>query len=184
MLYKTQGIIIRRSNANDFDRWLTVYTKEFGKILLKAKSVRKNESKLRGHLELFLFSQLMVAPARRKSEPGKGFDVVAGAETIESFSRLRQNISSLAAAHYLAEIIDKLIVGPERDAHIWNLLLESFIQIDQGGEIKKIVSRFESAILEYLGYGQQKNPVGFIEAMLNERIKSKEFLSGVSGNFS
>ncbi|MBU1137070.1 recombination protein O N-terminal domain-containing protein, partial [Patescibacteria group bacterium] len=39
MLYKTQGIIIRRGNANDFDRLLTVYTKEFGKVLLKAKSV-------------------------------------------------------------------------------------------------------------------------------------------------
>ena len=184
MLYKTQGIIIRRQNTNDFDRLLTVYTKEFGKILLKAKSVRKNESKLKGHLELFLYVHLLVAPARRNGEQSKGFDVVAGAETIENFSRLRQNVSALAAVHYLSEITDKLIAGPEKDDNIWNLLLESFICLNKGSDAKEAVSGFERKILDYLGYGQQKNPVDFIEVLLNERIKSKAFLSGVVNNFS
>ncbi|PIP15463.1 MAG: DNA repair protein RecO [Candidatus Portnoybacteria bacterium CG_4_10_14_0_2_um_filter_43_36] len=184
MLYKTRGIIIRRSNANDFDRLLTVYTKEFGKVLLKAKSVRKNESKLKGHLELFLYSRLMVAPARRTGKQTRSFDIVAGAETIENFSKLRQNISSLAAAYYLSEITDKLVAGPEKDGDIWNLLLGGFNQLNKGEDAQKTIGNFENKILEHLGYGQQKNPADFIEAILNERIKSKMFLSGIVNNFS
>ena len=169
MLYKTQGIIIRRGNANDFDRLLTVYTKEFGKVLLKAKSVRKNESKLKGHLELFLLVHLMIAP-------GRGLDIITGVETIENFSNLRQNVSSLAVAHYLAEITDKLIAGPEKDANIWNLLLESFSWLNKGEDIKKTIGNFENKILEYLGYGQQKNPVSFIEVLINQKLSSTIFL--------
>jgi len=169
MLYKTEGIIIKKQNLNDLDRLLTVYSKDFGKLLIKAKSVRKNQAKLKGHLELFLYSHLMIAP-------GKGFDIVTGAETIESFSGLHKNLPSLAGAYYLSELTDKLIAGPEKDEHIWNLLLNSFEELNQGKDIKNIVNDFEGKLLEYLGYGQQENPLSFIESMINERIKSCLFL--------
>jgi len=75
MLYKTQGIIIKNSNLGEVDRLITVYTNDFGKLVIKGKSVRKNQAKLKGHLELFLYSHLMIAP-------GRGFDIITGAETI------------------------------------------------------------------------------------------------------
>ena len=81
MLYKTQGIIIKNSNLGEFDRLITAYTQDFGKLIIKGKAVRKNQAKLKGHLELFLCSHLMIAP-------GRGFDVITGAETIEKFSHL------------------------------------------------------------------------------------------------
>ena len=37
-VYKTEGIIIGKFNSNEFDKLLVVYTKDFGKILVKAKS--------------------------------------------------------------------------------------------------------------------------------------------------
>ena len=88
MLYKVRGIIIKKTNLGDTDRLITVYSKDFGKILVKAKSIRKNQAKLKGHLELFLYSHLMIAP-------GKGFDIITGAETIEPFSRLHNRLPSL-----------------------------------------------------------------------------------------
>ena len=56
--YKTQGIIIKRTNLGEFDRLLTVYTKDFGKILIRGKSIRKNQAKLKGHLELFFINSI------------------------------------------------------------------------------------------------------------------------------
>ncbi len=163
MIYKTQGIIIKRNNLNDIDRLLTVYSKDFGKILIKAKSVRKNQSKLKGHLELFLYSHLMIAP-------GRGFDIVTGAETIENFSRLRNDLSCLTAAYYLSNLTDKLIIGPEKDENVWHLLFSSFRELDKGKEIKNTVSNFEKNILGYLGYGEQKEPIRFIESLINQKI--------------
>ena len=182
MLYKTQGIIIKSENLGELDRLLTIYTRDFGKILARAKSVRKNQAKLKGHLETFFYSHLMMAPAR-------GVDIVTGAETIESFSFLRQNLSCLAAAYYLAELIDQLIVGPERDADIWRLLLDSFRAlnkisgVDENKEafsIKKVIDNFERGLLGFLGYGSiQKNSAAFIRSLLGEGIKSENFLKRV-----
>jgi len=53
MLYKTQGIIIKNSNLGEVDRLITVYTNDFGKLVIKGKSVRKNQAKLKGHLVTF-----------------------------------------------------------------------------------------------------------------------------------
>ncbi len=185
MLYKTEGIIIKKQNLNDLDRLLTIYTKDYGKILVKAKSVRKNQAKLKGHLELFLLSHLVIAPARRRyassvaGGPGRGFDIITGAETLENFSSLRKDLSSLAGGYYLAEIIDKLIAGPEKDENIWQLLLGSFESLNQKKDIKGVVNNYENRLLEFLGYGQQKNPLNFVQSLINEEIKSCSFLVNV-----
>jgi len=170
MLYKTEGIIIKKSNLNDLDRLLTLYSKDFGKIIVKAKSVRKNQAKLKGHLELFLYSHLMIAS-------GRGFDIITGAETVRSFSNLHNHLPSLAGGYYLSELTDKLIAGPERDNNIWNLLLNSFEGLNQEKDIKGIVSNFEVKLLEYLGYGQQENPLNFVQSLINEEIRSSSLLT-------
>lgn len=175
MLLKTQGIIIKKSNLGEVDRLLTIYTENLGKILVKAKSVRKNQAKLKGHLELFSHSHLMIAP-------GRGFDIITGAETIESFLILHQDLLSLAGAHYLSELVDKLIPAPEKDINIWKLILNSFQGLDQQSQATtSILSNFENRILEFLGYGSdQKDAVSFIESFLGERLNSKYFLQRVN----
>jgi len=170
MLYKTQGIIIKRTNIGEFDRLLTVYTKDFGKILVRGKSIRKNQAKLKGHLELFLYTHLMIAPA-------KGFDIITGAETIKKFSFLHQNLISLSSVYYLSELIDKLIPGPEKDENIWQIFLSSLEKLNKPNkDVKIIISDFENKLLEFLGYGKQKNPLDFVEAFLREKLNSKYFL--------
>ena len=172
MLYKTEGIIIKKNNLNDLDRLLTIYSKDFGKIVVKAKSVRKNQAKLKGHLELFLYSHLMIAP-------GKGFDIITGAETVESFSHLHNHLPSLAGGYYLSELTDKLIVGPEKDEHIWNLLCNSFEKLNQKENIKDITNNFENKLLECLGYGDQKNSLDFIQSLINGEIRSYSLLTEI-----
>ena len=175
MIYKTQGIIIKKTDLAEADRLLTVYTKDFGKILVKAKAVKKSQAKLKGHLELFLCSHLMLAQ-------GKSVDIITSAETIESFPCLRRGLNPLAAAYYLSELIDKLIVGPEKDKEIWDLLLLSFQELDAlKPEVLKISQNFERKLLEFLGYdlsGQsaKKDPLSFIRSLVGEKINSETFL--------
>ena len=170
MLYKTQGIIIKNSNLGETDRLITVYTNDFGKLVIKGKSIRKNQAKLKGHLELFLCSHLMIAPGHR-------FDIVTGAKTIKNFSNLRKNLHCLFVAYYFSELIDKLIIGPEKDEDIWQLLLSSFEQLDQKEiDIKLIVSNFENKFSQFLGYGQQKDFIPFVESLTNNKIDSYQNL--------
>lgn len=171
MLYKTEGIIIKRTNLGEFDRLLTVYSKDFGKVSVRAKAIRKNQSKLRGHLELFLRSHLLVAP-------GRNLDIITGAETIEGFSQLHRRLDRLATAYYLSELIDKTVIGPEPDTRIWQLILSSFQQLDRReAEPTIVIDDFEKQLLELLGYGRdEQNIISLINSLFSEKIYSRLFL--------
>lgn len=176
MIYKTQGIIIKKIDLAEADRVLTFYTKDFGKIKGLAKAVKKSKAKLKGHLELFVHSHLMLAQ-------GKNTDIITSAETIESFPRLRKDLDSLAAAYYLAELADKLITEPEKDERIWDLLLSSFKKLETFQEpSSEIIKNFENKLLEFLGYdlaGQpaRQDSLSFIQSLIGEKINSRQFLS-------
>lgn len=195
-LHKTEGIIIRRFNAGELDKMLVVYTKEYGKILVKAKSLRKKEAKLKETLELFSHVHLTLAY-------GKNIDAVAGATIISNFPNLRADLSSVAAAYYLSELLDKMIVGPERDEQIWDLISKSFYFLEEkshhfleekrreGQVIKKLVEKFEERLLVFLGHlpalqggalragpasSAQASQVAVIQNLCGQKIESFGFL--------
>lgn len=171
MVYKTEGIIIKRNRLAETGRLLTVYTKDFGKILVRAKAVKKSQAKLKGHLELFLRSYLMLAQGRQT-------DVVTNAETIESFSALHQSLAELSAAYYFAELIDRLVVAPEKDEKIWRLVLAGFQELNKKKHNLEILTkRFEKRLLELLGYGQDEK---IICSLADSEIHSKHFLQRIN----
>jgi recombinational DNA repair protein (RecF pathway) len=49
--YSTDAIVLDKELNGDLDARITLFTKQFGKLIGKAKSVRKITSKLSGHLE-------------------------------------------------------------------------------------------------------------------------------------
>ncbi len=158
-MYKTQGIIIKTINSGEYDKLITVYTRDFGKLILKGKALRKNQSKLRGHLNLFLYSHLMIAS-------GRGYDVIAGAETIKSFSNLRADLEKLSAAYYFSELIDKLIVAPEKDNQLWQLIEKAFQDLNQPKVlVKQQIQELENNLLICLGYDPKQTN---LKVLLNQ----------------
>jgi len=185
---KTEGIIIRRFNSGEFDKLLVVYTKEFGKILVKAKSLRKKTAKLRGSLELFNYVHLMLAK-------GKNIDTVAGATIINCFPNVRGLLPATAALYYISELLDKMVVAPEKDAKIWNMVVKSFSFLEEKQDnetiIKKLINRFEHNLVSYLGYlpaltnkalqagrpeKAHRDYIDFFQELAGEKIESFAFL--------
>ncbi|MBI4836989.1 MAG: DNA repair protein RecO [Candidatus Portnoybacteria bacterium] len=176
-LHKTEGIIIRRFNAGEFDKILVVYTKEHGKILIKAKSLRKKGAKLRETLELFNHVHLMLAYS-------KNIDAVAGTTIINGFPNLRTDLLALATAHYLSELLDKLIVAPEKDEQIWDLATKTFYFFEEkkhnSQTVEKLLEKFESHLLVSLGHpADPRQPVrlDFIQGLCGQRVESRRFLA-------
>jgi len=173
-IYKTQGIIIKRADLGQADRLLTIYTKEYGKILVRAKGVNKNESKLRSLIEPFNLCEFSLAKS-------KIIDVLAGVYPIKEFVFLRQNLESLSLSIYFCELVDKLIPAPERDPKIWALLVRAMEALDESRkDLGKIKTAFEEKLLEFLGYGdlknQKKSAAGLIQQLAGEEIKTLKFL--------
>lgn len=168
MTYKTEGVILKYTNLGERDRLLTVYTKDFGKIYLKAKAVKISRSKLAGHLEVLTLSQLVVAS-------GKFLDIVIDALAINNFKGIRLSLKKTAAAFCIAELVDSLTGEREPDRRIYDLLQRALDFLDQVGALhamplRLVVTRFGLGLLVLLGFAPYHAVQGFApKKELNEK---------------
>jgi len=121
--HRTQGFILKKNDSGEADRLFTVYTKNFGKLELLAKAVRKIKSKLRAGLEIFYLSEIEFIQA-------KTHKTLTDAILINSFKNLKKDLARLTIAYRISETFDKLVRGQESDEKIWKLLSEVFEKLN------------------------------------------------------
>jgi len=148
--YRTQGIILRKQDMGEADRVFTVFTKDFGKLKLRAVSERKITSKLRGGLELFYLAEIEFIQ-------GKTHKTIIDAFPLCSYPVLHSNLGRLRVMARFGEIADELIGGQESDEKIWNLLKETLLVLDRSvlkaSALKTLAYYFLWNLLAYAGYG-------------------------------
>jgi len=121
--YRTTGLIFKKDDRGETDQLFTVYTKDFGKLEILGKAIRKISSKLRSGAELFYLSEIEFIQ-------GKTQKTLTDAILIEKFKNLREDLKTLSVAYKISEILDNLIKGQEPDEKIWQLLLETFERLN------------------------------------------------------
>ena len=122
--YRTKGFILKKVDSGEADRIFTIFTKEFGKLEILAKAIRKIGSKLRGGMEIFYLSDIEFIQ-------GKTHKTLTDAILIENFLNLRKDLKKLKIAFDISEIVDSLIRGEERDEKIWELLKETLERLNK-----------------------------------------------------
>ena len=159
-VYKTEAIVLRRSDLGEADRILTLYTPYLGKLRAVAKGVRKTTSKLGGHVELLTHCSLMLAR-------GQNLDIVTQGQAIESFSPLRRDLWRLSCALYLAELVDAFSAEGAENYQAFSLLLEALHSLCQQVKADVLLRYFELHLLHYLGYQPQLQQCLNCKASLN-----------------
>lgn len=177
-VYRTSGIILRRTDFGEADRLLTVLTPERGKLRLVAKGARKPSSRKSGHVELFCHTQLLVAV-------GRDLDIITQAETIEPFLALREHLLSTTYAYYLAELADAF-TGEEdvskpmfdlvNEAMAW--LCEAAVAGDQEDMLRLVARYYEIHMLGLAGYQPQLYVCGLCKKSLEPRVN---YMSAAEG---
>jgi DNA repair protein RecO len=149
-----------------------------GKILVRARGIGKSESKLKGMIESFNIYEFLLAKS-------KNIDVLANAYPEKEFVFLRGHLENLSLAIYCGELIDKLVVAPERDAKIWALLSRAMEVLNAPGtNLAKVKKAFEEKLLEFLGHPtfsmrgkKAENEIFYLQELAGEEIKSAGFLN-------
>lgn len=157
--YKTEGIILRRANFGEANMLLHIYTKDLGKVEAMARSARKAQGKLKGHLEPFLYCDFLIVRGRK-------MDTIANSFILDNFLDLRSNLESILAASAVTEISDRMILPGYRDERVFQLILKSLYFIDERLPEERKVSRllvlfFEMNILVLLGLSPQMDQCVF-----------------------
>jgi DNA repair protein RecO (recombination protein O) len=173
---KSEGIVIKRKNFGEADKILTVFTRENGKIQIKAKGVRRISSRRSPHVELLNHVSLTLYKADK-------LPILTEAQVIHDFSSLKKNLTRVWAAYHICELVDGLC--PENAAHsdIFFLLKDTLYRVSYEKQIKPAVQEFEIALLKILGYWNEKQAEKmqttheYIEELLERRLKSKYIFS-------
>ena len=121
--YRTQGFVIKKTDRGEADQLFTIYTKDFGKLEILGKAIRKIKSKLRGGIELFYLSEIEFIQ-------GKTHKTLTDTILIENFSNIRKDLKKLKVAHQITDVLDNLVVKEEKDDQIWALLNGTFEKLN------------------------------------------------------
>ncbi len=146
--YQTQGIILRQTKLGEFDKILTIYTPEFGKLRAVAKGACRPQSKLGGNVEPLTHSLMLLAK-------GRNLDIVTQSQTINGFMALKSGLWRMACGLYILELMDSFTVEGGANPPLFDLLLEILNQLSQPESDETILRYFELHFLHYLGYRPQ-----------------------------
>ncbi len=143
--YTSEGVVLARRNFGEADRILVLYTKNFGKISLLAKGIRRPKSKKRGHVEVF-------NKIKFQAVLGRGLDIMTEAEVIENFKEIRGSLRRISLAYYLMEVVGRITHEGEEKTEVYDLLLDSLQKLKSAKMLKKLRLNFITDLLITLGY--------------------------------
>ena len=147
--YRSEGVILEEKNFREADRIFTIYTKEFGKLTLLGRSVRKGKAKLKMNTSLFSYVDVQFIQ-------GKGLNTLTDIKVLNCFAETKKDLSKLSLFYRIGEMISSLIYEEERDERVFSLLLESFEKINNEFFSKKEKKLFFCFVtfqmLYFLGY--------------------------------
>ena len=162
--YSSEGIVLARRNYSEADRILSILSKDFGKISMIAKGVRKPTSRKRGHIEVF--SQIKFQGRR-----GGTLDMMTEAETMDNFTGIRSDLKKAALAYYLMEVIGRTTHDGEPHKELYYLLLKYLKKVEFDKNLKTIKDNFIVEILRLLGFWPKGMALVNPEAKLIEIIE-------------
>ncbi len=175
-LFKTEGIIIKRKNIGESDKLITVLTKTFGKIRLKAKGVRKINSRRSPHIETLNLATLSFYK-------GKGIPILTEANTKNSFPKIKNNLKKVGYAYYSCELIDVLCPDNQENDTSFLLLQKNLEDLSKDLDIDLLIKKFELDLLSNLGYfnlnsdkNNEEDLSILVEQIIEKKLKTKQIL--------
>lgn len=146
--YIAEGIVLKRRNAGEADRILTVFTKRFGKIRVIAKGVRRITSRRAGHIEVF--SRVVLTLQRYQT-----MDIVSEAAAITRGTLFEGDMEKVGYAYCMCELVDQLLADRQEHEDVYMLLRDGLEQLQNADDIEAwqmTVSRFVHHLLWKLGF--------------------------------
>ena len=146
MLFATDGVITKVSDATGSDKFLNIITPNRGRIGVLVKGSRSPESKTASLSQLFTYGNFEIYEKN-------GMYWLRGGMVIDPFYNLSEDITRIAAATYMCEVANELTDESDECEDILRLLLNSMYLLGKGEKkISLIKAVFELRAMAISGY--------------------------------
>ena len=174
-VYYTEGVVLGNVSSGESNKYLSLFTKDFGLVFASAQGLRRVESKLRYSLQDFSHANLNMVLGK------SGWRVVS-AENIRSTVLWRTpdaDSEPFMAFVRICRLLKRLLRGEEQNTFLYNHILETFESLNATNLSREEVFRIEligvMRVLHYLGYwGEQSILSPYLQGSIREKIKAPE----------
>ena len=163
---KTEAITISQRDYSETSQILTFYTRDYGKITVLARGIKRPKHRLLNPPDLFSHSEIIFI-----NKSPQGTNLLTEITVKNDFPSLRVNLARLRMAFYIARFLDELTEPEEPNPELFDLTLRTVRQLDAAEPVaakvkktrkiatnscsdteKMIIFAFEAQALKYLGY--------------------------------
>jgi DNA repair protein RecO (recombination protein O) len=117
--YQTEAVLLGVRNFGEADRMVTLLSREFGKITAVAYGARRPRSRLAAGMQTFMHADLSL-------QDGKNLDSIKQYEARNPFRQLREDLTCMAYATFLAELAAELCPERQPEPLVFDLLIQLF----------------------------------------------------------
>ncbi len=145
--FRSEAIILSRSDFGEADRLLVILTPEHGKLRAIAKGARKPLARKSGHVELFARTDLLL-------HRGRDLLIVSQAEMTEPYLPLREDLTRAAYANYVAELLDSFTTDEDggESAALFDLLDATLRRLCGESDLRIVARHYEMRLLDLVGF--------------------------------
>lgn len=142
--HKLEGIIINRRSLRESDRFLTIFTREYGKISVYAHAIRSLRSKRVGSLDLFSHIRFeLIEKGDRKT--------LTSVELVSSHQHNKAALHNISRLFQIGELIDGLLPEDDPHAEVYELLSTALTHLSRF-DTPDYLYRFKKKLLQLLGF--------------------------------
>lgn len=116
---RTEGIVFKKKERMENDILYSIFTRDFGRLEILGKGIRKMGGKLKTQIDLFSLVEIEFVE-------GKEHKILTDAQGILTFENLRKNFLTLKIAFKICEILDLFLKAEQREDKLWEILLKTF----------------------------------------------------------
>ncbi len=143
---KDTAFILRRINFGDSDRYITLFTKNHGKIEVVAKGVRKITSRRAPSIELFNMVEFQAIKTQKNY-------ILTEVKLVSSFEHLKKELKHIEKVFLMCELIDAVMADGVRHVDVFDLLERAGEKISDN---EKNMAYFQAKLLSLLGFWDGK----------------------------
>jgi DNA repair protein RecO (recombination protein O) len=145
MLYRVEGIVIRSMDYGEGNKIISLYTKQYGKVSVMARGVKKMKSRHSAITQLFTYGEFAYFKSGQMGTLNDG-------EIVRSHHRLREDLHMAAYAAYLAELVDRMTEENDGSAYLFEQLNAGLDAMEDGKDAQITAHIFEMKMLSFAGY--------------------------------
>lgn len=171
---KDTAFVIRRINSGEKDRFITLFTKDNGKIEVFARGVRAISSRRAPSLEPLNHIQFQAVRSHTNY-------VLTEVQLLDSQTALKQNLENLKLGFLVCELIDKLTRSWQKHEDVY-ALLDQILGVCRKEVQKDLFNDFQVQMLTALGFWDGRRTFAsehdlsfYIDQVAERKIKSRDF---------